>query len=76
MLKLKGKIDYIKSLNCSSNGNPRYEISINDLILTTKSDYSYCYDIQNMYNEGVTVEITYYETKLSYRIETIKRIKA
>lgn len=72
MEKLKGKIEYIERLNCSVNGNPRFDICIGDKILTTKSDYSYCYNIENLYNKGCIVNVEYYETKTSFRIETIK----
>ncbi len=72
---LKGKIDYIERLNNSVNGNPRFNISINGLILTTKSDYSYVYNIENLYRKNTIVNITYYETKKSFRIETIKEDK-
>lgn len=70
---LEGIITNIWRLNCSAYGNPRFNIEIdNDLVLTTKSDYSYCYNIENLFNKQCVVSIEYYETKTGYRIQTIK----
>ena len=73
--KITGKIEYYKRLNCSVYGNPRYEICVGGLYLTSKSDYSYNYEMMNFVNKDCEVEIEYYETKTSYRIETIKEVK-
>ncbi|WBC28512.1 hypothetical protein TPMD03_4 [Thiohalocapsa phage LS06-2018-MD03] len=72
--EVKGKITSITRLNCSIYGNPRFTLEIDGEILTTKSDYSYCYDIENMYRQECIVIATCYDTKLSSRIEDIKRV--
>ena len=76
MLKLSNvKMDSLERLNNSVNGNPRFNVEVGDKILTTKSDASYCYNIENLYSKNSSVDITYYETKTSYRIATIKEVK-
>jgi len=72
---ITGKIDGIERLNNSYYGNPRFLVFIGDLVLTTKSDYSYVYNIENLYKKECLVDVTYYETKTSYRIQTIKEVK-
>jgi len=74
LLETKGKITDSKRLNNSVNGNPRFNLVIDGVMLTTKSDYAYCYNIDNLINKGCGVTIKYYETKTGYRLESIKEI--
>jgi hypothetical protein len=75
MYIVKGKIESIERLNCSIYGNPRFVLLIDGKWLTTKSDYSYCYNIENLYNKQCEVICECYDTKTSIRIQSIKEIK-
>lgn len=75
-----GKIQIVKRLNSSVNGNPRFLIELIDLnyyeTLETKSDASYCYNIENLSNKKCDCILTYYFTpKGTGKIEDIKEIK-
>lgn len=72
--EIKGKITDLKRLNSSTNGNPRFTVVIDGSILCTKSDYMYCYNIENLYNKGCEVVAKCYDTKMSTRIENITEI--
>lgn len=72
---ITGIITDLKRLNCSVNGNPRFMIVLDGISLVTKSDYSYCYNIENLYNKGCKVIAKCYDTKNSSKIETIEEIK-
>ena len=69
--KLTGKITDLKRLNNSVNGNPRFNIVVDGVMLTTKSDAAYSYNIENLYNKGCLVVATCYDTKSSSRIDDI-----
>jgi len=66
-----GVIDNIERLNNSINGNPRFNVTIDGDIFTSKSDYMYNYKIDDLYRNKNIVVIKYYETKTSFRIEAI-----
>lgn len=75
-----GKIQIVKRLNNSVNGNPRFLIELEDLehyeTVETKSDASYCYNIENLSNKKCDCEVMYYFTnKGTAKIESIKAIK-
>ena len=75
-----GKIQIVKRLNSSVNGNPRFLIELCDLdyyeTLETKSDYMYNYNIENLSNKKCDCIITYYFTPKGIgKIEDIKEIK-
>lgn len=70
--EVKGKITDLKRLNSSINGNPRFYIVIDGIVLHTKSDYSYCYNIENLYKRGCEVIAKCYDTKTKSMIEDIK----
>jgi len=72
LLETKGKITNLNRLNNSINGNPRFTLEIGNSILCTKSDYSYCYNVENLYNKQCEVIIKYYDTGISTRIESIE----
>ena len=73
--KINGTVTIIERLNNSVNGNPRFLLTIDDIVITTKSDYGYCYDVENIARSGETVKAEIYYTKTGARLETIKRIK-
>ena len=73
--EVSGTITDLKRLNSSVNGNPRFTLVIDGMILCTKSDYSYCYNIENLYNKQCTVIAKCYDTKSSTRIESIIEVK-
>lgn len=73
--EVKGKITDITRLNNSINGNPRFSLVIDGIMLSTKSDYSYCYNIENLYNKGCEVIAKCYDTKCYSKIEDIKEVK-
>ena len=73
--KINGTVTILKRLNNSVNGNPRFKLMIDDILITTKN-YGYCYDIENIARSGDTVEAEIYYTKTgARRLETIKRGK-
>ena len=74
LIETNGIITDSKRLNNSTNGNPRFNLVIDGIMLTTKSDYAYCYNIENLINKGCKVIIKYYETKTGYRLESIKEL--
>ena len=74
------KIQIVKILNNSTNGNPKFLVELCDSeqyeTLETKSDYSYCYNIENLSNKKCDCQVTYYYTpKGNGKIEDIKEIK-
>ena len=74
--KINGTVTILKRLNNSVNGNPRFKLMIDDTVIITKSDYGYCYDIENLARSGEAVEAEIYYTKAgARRLETIKRVK-
>ena len=73
--KINGTVTILKRLNNSVNGNPRFLLMIDNKVITTKSDYGYCYDIENIVRSGEVVEAAIYYTKTGARLETIKRVK-
>lgn len=80
MFNYKGKIRIVNRLNNSINGNPRFLIDLVDaeqfIILTSKSDYPYNYNIENLANKNCDCVVRYYYTKSGNgRIENIKEIK-
>jgi hypothetical protein len=75
-IKVNGTLKVLKRLNSSVNGNPRFLVMIDDVVITTKSDYSYCYNIENLKNKGCICEAFYYETKAgNAMLEDISEIK-
>ena len=72
--KIIGNVKILKRLRNSISGNPRFKLMINDIVVITKSDYSYCYDIENIVRSGKEVEAEIYYTKAGARLETIKRV--
>lgn len=70
------RIESIERLNSSVNGNPRFIVTmVNGLILNTKSDYSYCYNIENLYKKNCLVRVLAYETKTKTMIQSINEVK-
>jgi hypothetical protein len=72
-----GKIMIAKRLNNSVNGNPRYQLVIQDLsnelhMVLSSSDASCNYDVLNVKNSGETVEFGF--TRAG-RVNTITRSK-
>ena len=71
--KINGTVTILKRLNNSVNGNPRFKLMIDDIVITTKN-YGYCYDIENIARSGEVIEAEIYYTKTgARRLETIKR---
>ena len=75
-----GKIQIIKRLNNSANGNPKFLVELCDLeyyeTFKTKADYSYSYNIENLSNKKCDCEVIYYYTPKGIgKIEEIKEIK-
>ena len=73
--KVTGTITEVTRLNSSVNGNPRFTLVIDGKMLTTKSDYMYNYNIDNLYRKGCKVIATCYDTKCYNKIEDIKEFK-
>ena len=72
--KINGTVTILEKLNNSVNGNPRFKLMIDGIVITTKSDYGYCYDIENIVRSGEVIEAEIYYTKSgARRLETIKR---
>lgn len=79
LYQYNGKIQIVKRLNSSINGNPRFLIELCDLesyeTLEAKSDASYSYNIENLSRKQCDCEIKYYYTnKGTGKIENIKEI--
>ena len=79
-LQYIGKIEILKRLNNSVNGNPRFLIELLNtdefITLQTKSDYSYCYNIENLARKQCNCIVEYYYTKSGNgKIENIKEVK-
>ena len=73
--KINGTVTIIERLNNSVNGNPRFKLMIDDTVIITKSDYGYCYDIENLARSGEAVEAEIYYTKAgSRRLEDRKSV--
>ena len=75
-----GKIEILKRLNNSVNGNPRFLIELLDsdnfIELQTKSDYSYNYNIENLIMKQCNCIVEYYYTKNGNgKIQDITEIK-
>ena len=80
MEQYNGKIQIVKRLNSSVNGNPNFLVELCDLkhyeTLETKSDASYSYNIENLSNKKCDCEVVYYYTaKGTGKIENISEIK-
>ena len=79
-LQYKGKIEILKRLNNSTDGNPRFLVELLDtnefITLQTKSDYTYNYEIENLARKQCSCIVEYYYTKNGTgKIENIKEIK-
>ena len=79
-LQYIGKIEILRRLNNSVNGNPKFLIELLDadafIALQTKSDYSYCYNIENLARKQCSCIVEYYYTKNGNgKIENIKEAK-
>ncbi len=72
LYSIQGVITGLRRLNNSLNGNPRFMIVIDGIELMTKSDYSYSYNIENLYQKGCIVVADCYDTKHHPKIERIK----
>jgi len=70
-----GIITDCKRLNSSVNGNPKFILVIDGIVLNTKSDYSYNYNIDNLYKKGCEVVAKCYDTKCYSKIEDITEVK-
>ena len=75
-----GKIEILKRLNNSVNGNPRFLVELLDInefiTLQTKSDCMYNYNIENLARKQCSCIVEYYYTKSGNgKIENIKEIK-
>lgn len=72
--EVTGIITDITRLNSSVNGNPRFTIVIDGIMLSTKSDCMYNYNIENLYRKGCKVIAKCYDTKCYSKIEDIKEL--
>lgn len=61
-----GKLSIIERLKNSHNGNPRYLISVGDVVCKTGVDYMHAYSITNYKNQMVkcTIGVHYRHTTL------------
>lgn len=55
-----GKLEIVERMRNSTNGNPRFLVSVGDTLLRTKPDSAYAYGIENDVGHDVTANIISY----------------
>mgnify|MGYP004452189145 FL=1 len=59
-----GKLEFVKRLPSSKNGNPRFLVKVDGWTCSTQPDTQLGYSIQNWWNKTVTADIgTHYTTR-------------
>ena len=59
-----GKLEFVKRLTSSKNGNPRFLVKVDGWTCSTQPDTQLGYSIQNWWNKTVTADIgTHYTTR-------------
>ena len=59
-----GKLEFVKRLPSSTNGNPRFLVKVDGWTCSTQPDTQLGYSIQNWWNKTVTADIgTHYTTR-------------
>jgi len=66
-----GKVEHLRRVDTSRNGNPRYEFIIDGYRVYTGVDSMHGYSIQNHEGKEITVTIGYHRNKLT--LNTIEK---